>query len=64
MNQVIEMTDEEKMAMYMKMPQEEVVKMLIELEKHIKPITYEVKTGINPVPPFTTISSTANYLLH
>lgn len=34
--QIVELTDEEKFDMYMKIPHEELVRMKIEEEKHIK----------------------------
>ena len=48
--QQVEMSDDEKFDMYMKLDKEEIIRMHIELEKHIKPIqvTYIPNSTGNP----------------
>lgn len=57
MYQVIEMTDEEKYEMYMKIPHEELVKMKIEEEKVLKLLEerYECKRYDNKLESISTI---------
>lgn len=61
-SQVVKMTDEQKYAMYMKLTKSEIVRMMIELEKHTTPsIPYSTQnsTGtFHPNPFFTTTNDT------
>lgn len=60
--QVVAMTDEEKYAMYMKLTKSEIVRMMIELEKHTDhSIQYTPQNStetIHPNPFFTTTNDT------
>lgn len=60
MVQVIEQTDEEKMAMYMAMPKEKIAAMLIECNKIIK--SYSSKPVLMPTPPNPLIQKVVFYL--
>ncbi len=61
-SQVVAMTDEEKYAMYMKLTKSEIVRMMIELEKHTHhsiPYLPQNSTGtFHPNPFFTTTNDT------
>ena len=50
-SQVVEMTDEEKLKMYMKLSKEELAKMLIEANKHIDMFTRSITAPTYPVFP-------------
>lgn len=45
MNQIIPQTDEEKMAMYMKLPKEKIIEMLIQCNKFIDSLTPQITSS-------------------
>ena len=48
---VVEMTDEEKFKMYMKCKKADIVRMHIELEKHVKPVRFAPIPNSTGNPP-------------